>query len=137
MTQDELIRRLAEEADLFLYQARRVLECLPGIIEEAVAEGDTVRLTGLGTFRAQDFAPKVGRNPGTGEEVPIPVRRSLVFKPTKRMKDLETCREALGQVGDFEFREANKPLFDEVEEAQSMPIKDTFDKVVREKAIKV
>ena len=97
MTQDELIRRLAQEADLFLYQARRVLECLPGIIEEAVAEGDTVRLTGLGTFRAQDFAPKVGRNPGTGEEIPIPARRSLVFKPTKRLKDLGTGKEKVAE----------------------------------------
>ena len=91
MTQDELIRRLAKDADLFLYQARNVLKSLPGIIEEAVAEGDSVRLQGFGTFKAQEFASKIGRNPGTGEEVPIPARRGLVFKPTKRLKDLGNC----------------------------------------------
>ena len=108
MTQDELIRRLAEEADLFLYQARSVLRSLPEIIAETVAEGDTVRLKGFGIFRAQEFAPKIGRNPGTGEEIPIPARRSLVFKPTKRLRELD---------GDFKAREA-----------ANMAIKDTFDK---------
>ena len=89
MTQSELMRRVAKEADLFLYQSKKAIDALVAIIEEEVKTGNSVRLNRFGTFDGQDYAQKVGRNPTTGEQMVIPARRKLVFKPTKRLWNLE------------------------------------------------
>ena len=89
MTQDELMRRLAKDANLFLYQARNAIETLVSVIEEEVVAGNSVKLNHFGIFDGQDYAQRVGRNPATGEQMVVPARRKLVFKPTKRLWNLE------------------------------------------------
>ena len=89
MTHDELVRRLAKEANLWLYQSRAALEALVSIIESEVENGDGVRIKKFGRFESQEYAPKVGRNLWTMEEVMIPAHRGMVFKPTRRLKDLD------------------------------------------------
>ena len=89
MTQNELMRRVAKEANLFLYQSQDAIEALTNIIEEEIVAGNSVRLNHFGTFDSQEYAPKVGRNLWTMEEVMIPAHRGMVFKPTRRLKDLD------------------------------------------------
>lgn len=93
MTQDELVRRLAKESDLFLYQARNALDQMSKIIVEELRAGNTVRLHHLGTFMAQTYAPRAGRDPRTNKAVPIPARKKLVFKPKKALWNLEKMED--------------------------------------------
>ncbi len=56
-------------------------------ISDALASGEQVKISGFGTFSTRDKNARVGRNPKTGEEAPIPPRRVLTFRPSHLMKD--------------------------------------------------
>jgi integration host factor subunit alpha len=55
-------------------------------ISDAIVSGETVKLSSFGSFMIRDKGLRVGRNPKTGREVPIPPRRVTVFKPSNIMK---------------------------------------------------
>ena len=55
-------------------------------VAEAVVTGDRVKLSSFGSFMVRDKGGRVGRNPKTGQEVPITPRRVLVFRPSQVMK---------------------------------------------------
>ncbi|NIY99133.1 integration host factor subunit alpha [Salipiger sp. HF18] len=61
----------------------------------ALVEGEQVKISSFGTFSVRDKAARVGRNPKTGEEVPIQPRRVLTFRPSHQMKE----RVAAGNKG--------------------------------------
>lgn len=56
-------------------------------LSDTLAGGDSVKLSSFGSFQLRDKTGRVGRNPKTGEEVPIDPRRVLVFKPSQVLKD--------------------------------------------------
>ena len=56
-------------------------------ISDALATGEQVKISSFGTFSTRDKSARVGRNPKTGEEAPIPPRRVLTFRPSHLMKD--------------------------------------------------
>ncbi|MDH3263422.1 MAG: HU family DNA-binding protein, partial [Paracoccaceae bacterium] len=56
-------------------------------MSDALALGETVKISSFGTFSVRDKGARVGRNPKTGEEVPIQPRRVLSFRPSHLMKD--------------------------------------------------
>jgi integration host factor subunit alpha len=56
-------------------------------ISDSLVAGDTVKISSFGTFSVREKAARVGRNPKTGEEVPIHPRRVLTFRPSHLMKD--------------------------------------------------
>lgn len=58
------------------------------IIEEALQKGEKVQISGFGTFLVKFRKGKVGRNPKTGESIPVPDRRVIVFKPSKKLLEL-------------------------------------------------
>ncbi|AVX04789.1 integration host factor subunit alpha [Maritalea myrionectae] len=68
----------AESADL----VERVLE----LMSDSLVEGESVKLSSFGSFLVRSKNERVGRNPKTGEEVPILPRRVLVFKPSNVLK---------------------------------------------------
>ncbi len=57
------------------------------IIEETLRKGEKVQISGFGTFLVKERKGKRGRNPRTGEEVPVPDRRVIVFKPSKKLME--------------------------------------------------
>jgi integration host factor subunit alpha len=61
-------------------------------ISDALVKGEQVKISSFGTFSVRSKSARVGRNPKTGEEVPINPRRVLTFRPSHLMKD----RVALG-----------------------------------------
>jgi integration host factor subunit alpha len=63
-----------------------MVELVLSEICDAIAAGDTVKLSSFGSFMVRDKGLRVGRNPKTGREVPIPPRRVTVFKPSNIMK---------------------------------------------------
>ncbi len=56
-------------------------------ISDALAKGEQVKISGFGTFQTRDKTERMGRNPKTGEAVPIPAHRSLSFRPSQKMRD--------------------------------------------------
>ncbi len=58
------------------------------IIEDTLHRGEKVQISGFGTFIVKMRKGKIGRNPRTGEEVPVPDRRVIIFKPSKKLLEL-------------------------------------------------
>ena len=58
------------------------------MIENTLKAGEKVQISGFGTFIVKDRKGKVGRNPRTGEEVPVPDRKVIIFKPSKKLLEL-------------------------------------------------
>jgi integration host factor subunit alpha len=57
------------------------------LVSDALVEGEQVKISSFGTFSVRDKAARVGRNPKTGQEVPISPRRVLTFRPSHLMRD--------------------------------------------------
>ena len=87
MIKSELIQKLAAtNQHLYHRDIERIVNVVFNEIVEALARGDRVELRGFGAFTVKHRAPRVGRNPRTGERVPIPPRRVVTFKPGRLMK---------------------------------------------------
>ena len=56
-------------------------------MSDSLASGDTVKISGFGTFQVREKAGRMGRNPKTGVEVPIAPRRVLTFRASQKMRD--------------------------------------------------
>ncbi|MEM6354911.1 MAG: integration host factor subunit beta [Pseudomonadota bacterium] len=88
MIKSELIQKIAEE-NPHLYQ-RDVEKIVSTVFEEitsALARGDRVELRGFGAFSVKTRDARTGRNPRTGEAVPVPEKRVPFFKAGKDMRE--------------------------------------------------
>ena len=84
LSKTDLINHVAASELLSQGQARRIVDTMLGFITEAVAVGNTVALTGFGTFELRTRAARTGRNPRTGEAVEIAASEGLAFRAAKR-----------------------------------------------------
>ena len=64
-----------------------LVESVLNHVSDALVRGEQVKLSSFGTFSVRDKNARVGRNPKTGQEAPIPPRRVLTFRPSHLMKD--------------------------------------------------
>ena len=87
MNKTELIAAVAEKADLSKKDAEAAINAAVEAITGALIEGEKVQLVGFGSFEVKTRAARVGRNPKTGEEIPISEARLPVFKAGKALKD--------------------------------------------------
>jgi DNA-binding protein HU-beta len=88
MTKAELVKTLKEEARLASNaQAEAAFEGLFGILADALKKGDSIAVSGFGTFKVVNRKARTGRNPRTGEEIAIPASRSVKFTPSKALKE--------------------------------------------------
>ncbi|MBQ3880690.1 MAG: HU family DNA-binding protein [Oscillospiraceae bacterium] len=87
MNKTELVKKVAEEAQLTQKQAAAALESVIGAIESAVAAGEKVTLPGFGTFEKRFREARTGRNPRTGEATQIAASSAPAFKAGKAFKD--------------------------------------------------
>ena len=87
MNKSELVDHIAESADISKTAASRALDSALDAISGSLRDGESVALVGFGTFLVRERAARAGRNPKTGEEVPINPRRVLTFRPSHLMKD--------------------------------------------------
>ena len=87
MNKTELIAAVAEKADLSKKDAEAAITAAVEAITGARIEGEKVQLVGFGSFEVKTRAARVGRNPKTGEEIPISEARLPVFKAGKALKD--------------------------------------------------
>ncbi|WP_409433908.1 integration host factor subunit alpha [Litorimonas sp. RW-G-Af-16] len=87
VTRADLAESVYREIGLSRSESAALVESLIGHISEALQKGDHVKLAGFGTFSLRDKKERMGRNPKTGEDVPITPRRVLVFKPSQVLKE--------------------------------------------------
>ena len=87
MNKTELIAAVAEKADLSKKDAEAAITATVDAITEALTQGEKVQLVGFGSFEVKTRAARVGRNPRTGEEIPISEAKVPVFKAGKALKD--------------------------------------------------
>ncbi|MDX1608232.1 MAG: HU family DNA-binding protein [Candidatus Spechtbacterales bacterium] len=87
MTKDDLVSKLADKAGVSKKDAGDVLDAFTDTVTAALSGGDSVTLTGFGTFSVSHRAARKGRNPQTGEELQIPAMNVPKFKAGKGLKE--------------------------------------------------
>jgi len=87
LTRMDLSESVFREVGLSRNESAQLVESVLGHMSEALAGGETVKISSFGTFSVREKAARIGRNPKTGEEVPISPRRVLTFRPSHLMKD--------------------------------------------------
>jgi len=86
LTKAEIAERLYEELGLNKREAKELVEMFFEEIRAALQRGDQVKLSGFGNFDLRDKKQRPGRNPKTGEEIPITARRVVTFRPGQKLK---------------------------------------------------
>jgi integration host factor subunit alpha len=87
LTRMDLSEAVFREVGLSRNESSDLVESVLQHLSDALASGDTVKISSFGTFSVRDKTARVGRNPKTGDEVPISPRRVLTFRPSHLMKD--------------------------------------------------
>lgn len=85
MNKNDLIKSIAQSANISKVAAERGLNGMLQTMSNAMEGGERVTLVGFGSFSIVERAPRLGRNPRTGEEVRIPSRRGVKFRPGKEL----------------------------------------------------
>jgi DNA-binding protein HU-beta len=87
MNKTELVDAVAQATDLSKVAAGKAVTAALEAIQGALAKGETVVLTGFGTFAIRERPARTGHNPKTGESMEIKASKSPVFKAGKTLKD--------------------------------------------------
>ena len=87
MTRDNLVEQMASKAGVTKTQADAVLRAFTDVVTATLSTGDTIGLTGFGTFQISKRAARQGVNPRTGEKLQIPAMNVPKFKAGKALKD--------------------------------------------------
>lgn len=86
LTRADLAEALVRKIGLPRNESQELVERVLGEISSALAKGDGVKLSSFGSFGVRNKGQRIGRNPKTGEEVPITPRRVLIFRASNIMK---------------------------------------------------
>lgn len=87
LTKASLCETLNEELGLNKRESKEMIEQFYEEIRAALEGGENVKLSGFGNFDLRDKSPRPGRNPKTGEEIPITARRVVTFKAGLKLKE--------------------------------------------------
>ena len=87
LTRMDLSEAVFREVGLSRNESADLVESVLDHISDALVSGENVKISSFGTFSIRDKSERIGRNPKTGEEVPIHPRRVLTFRPSHLMKD--------------------------------------------------
>ena len=87
LTRAQLTEAVYQEVGLSRNESADLVEAVLGEISGALTRGDMVKISSFGSFFVRQKGQRIGRNPKTGEEVPILPRRVLVFRPSHVLKN--------------------------------------------------
>ena len=100
MTKRELVIRVANKLGMTQSDVSKIIEGTFDTISQSLASGQRWELRDFGVFEVKTRASRIGRNPRTGAQVPVPERRVVTFRPGKRMKELVAGEEEGGFVAE-------------------------------------
>ena len=86
LTKAEMADKLYEELGFNKREAKELVEQFFEEIRHCLEENESVKLSGFGNFDLRDKSERPGRNPKTGEEIPISARRVVTFRPGQKLK---------------------------------------------------
>ena len=86
ITKKDIVLKIASETGIKQIDIKRVVQSALDKITEYLSQGETVELRNFGIFKIKSRRGRLGRNPRTGEEVPVPPKKVVVFKPGLIMK---------------------------------------------------
>ncbi|ADJ28722.1 integration host factor subunit alpha [Nitrosococcus watsonii] len=86
LTKADMTEILYQELGLNKREAKEIVEMFFEDIRCALEQGEAVKLSGFGNFELRDKGERPGRNPKTGEEIPITARRVVTFRPGQKLK---------------------------------------------------
>lgn len=87
ITRADLVEALARRANMQRADANRLLTRMLEMVQDSLVDGETVKLSRFGNFNVRAKRQRVGRNPKTGEEVPITPRRVVTFRPSQMLRE--------------------------------------------------
>jgi integration host factor subunit alpha len=86
LTKAEMAERLFDEMGLNKREAKELVEQFFEEVRQSLENNEQVKLSGFGNFDLRDKRERPGRNPKTGEEIPIQARRVVTFRPGQKLK---------------------------------------------------
>ena len=86
ITRSELSEAVYQEVGLSRNESGDLLESVLSKISDTLGQGESVKISSFGSFSVRSKGQRIGRNPKTGEEVPILPRKVLVFRPSQVLK---------------------------------------------------
>ena len=87
MNKSDLVAAMAEKAEMSKKDAEKALKAFEEVVTNELAQNGKVQLVGFGTFEVVERAAREGRNPQTGETMPITASKAPRFKAGKALKD--------------------------------------------------
>jgi integration host factor subunit alpha len=98
LTKAELADLLFDRVGLNKREAKDMVEAFFEEIRQSLEAGDSVKLSGFGNFQLRDKPQRPGRNPKTGEEIPISARRVVTFHASQKLKGMVEANNADGKL---------------------------------------
>jgi nucleoid DNA-binding protein len=86
MTKKDIILKVSDETNLKQIDVKKVVQKTFDCIVEALIRGEKIELRNFGVFKLKQRKSRIGRNPRTGQVVPVPPRKVVVFKPGLELK---------------------------------------------------
>jgi len=88
MKKPDIVKKVADQSGLNLGDANSAIKALVKVIQDALKSGEVVSLSGLGSFRSKPRKARQGRNPKTGQIIPVPAGKKVSFKPTTTLRKM-------------------------------------------------
>jgi integration host factor subunit alpha len=86
LTKAEIVDHLSREIGINKREAKEIVELFYQTITDALTKGHQVKLSGFGNFTLHDKSERPGRNPKTGEEIPVSARRVVTFRSGQKLR---------------------------------------------------
>ncbi|MCM8776040.1 MAG: integration host factor subunit beta [Candidatus Omnitrophica bacterium] len=81
VTKKDIVMKVSNDTNLTQIDVKKIVQKTLDVIVESLERGETVELRNFGVFKVKSRRGRIGRNPRTGEEVSVPEKRVVVFKP--------------------------------------------------------
>ena len=87
MTKKDIVLKITDQTGIKQVDVKTIVQATFDAIVESLTRNEKVELRNFGVFKIKERRARFGRNPRTGESVPVPPRKVVVFKPGLEMKD--------------------------------------------------
>ena len=88
MKKPDVVKQVSDISGLTQADVSLTIKALVKVIQNNLKKGETISLSGLGSFRAKDRKARQGRNPKTGTVIPVPAGKKVSFKPTTTLRKI-------------------------------------------------